>query len=286
MSPQTATTITGPFEPQYVMIPIREKNGLGVAGFLIALLGLFIPTGIIALLGLLISLAALGRAPRGLATLGVIMGLFGTVFWLAVMIVAGVSAIAVGGIVLAALTAGFVLLNTEMIEVTADMANVSLVLVDRQERDGTLPETLEPLGLSVSTLTDPWGKPYRFQIVDDDELGFDLTSGGRDATFGTEDDIALSQIDAAWEDAFDGFEGKMEDLGQRFERLQKRSSRQGGPAWLKGYDARARREVAATRSATVTAHSDAPEPEAVVQPPVATAAPPAPEPPATGSSAP
>ncbi len=279
MSPQTAPGITGQFEPQYVMIPIREKNGLGVAGFLIALLGLFIPTGIIALLGLLISLVALGRAPRGLAALGVITGLFGTVLWLVVMIAAGVGAIAVGGVVLAAFAAGFVLLNTEMIEVTADMANVSLVLVDRQERDGKLPEGLEPLGLSLSTLTDPWGQPYRFQLVDD-EWGFDLTSGGRDGQLGTDDDIALSHIDDAWGDAMDGLKGKMEDLSQRFERFQNRTNRHGGPPWLKGYEPRARRELAENRSATAATEPQ----EVVVQPPVATA--PATPPPATGSSAP
>ncbi len=49
--------------PPYVMVPVREGNGLGVAGFFIALIGLFIPTGIVALLGMLISLAFMLSAP-------------------------------------------------------------------------------------------------------------------------------------------------------------------------------------------------------------------------------
>ncbi len=67
--------------PQFLMVPVREGNGLGVAGFFIALIGLAIPTGIVALLGLLVSLVALGKAPRGFAGMGVVVGLIGTVVW-------------------------------------------------------------------------------------------------------------------------------------------------------------------------------------------------------------
>ena len=37
-----------PNQPQFVVVPVRETNGLGVAGFFIALIGLFIPTGYLA----------------------------------------------------------------------------------------------------------------------------------------------------------------------------------------------------------------------------------------------
>jgi hypothetical protein len=215
----------------------------------------------------------------------VITGLFGTVLWLAIVIVAGDSAVAIGGMVLAALAAAYLLLNTEMIEVSADMANVGLVVFDRQERDGKLPDSLVDLGLSQSTLTDPWGQPYQYRIVEDDDFGFDLASGGRDGVIGTDDDIALSRIDAAWEDAFDGFDKKMEELGERFERLN-RSSRHGGPVWVKksrGYEEQAEREIARRREAEAT--QAAPEPAPAPQPPVeqapvAAAPPPAPVAPA------
>ena len=94
MDPQAPQYV--PQTAGYVMVPVRESNGLGVAGFFIALFGLFIPTGIVALLGLLISLVALGRPPRGFAAMGVLIGLMGTVIWLAITIVAVLGTLAVG----------------------------------------------------------------------------------------------------------------------------------------------------------------------------------------------
>lgn len=95
MSQQQVAAYPQP-QPQYIMVPMRESNGLGVAGFFIALIGLAIPTGIIALLGMLVSLVALGKAPRGFAGMGVVVGLFGTVLWLAITGIAILGAVAVG----------------------------------------------------------------------------------------------------------------------------------------------------------------------------------------------
>ena len=46
--------------PQYVMMPIRERNGLGVFGFLVALIGIFVPTGIVSFIVLKIIDAVIG----------------------------------------------------------------------------------------------------------------------------------------------------------------------------------------------------------------------------------
>jgi hypothetical protein len=92
------------------MVPIRERNGLGVVGFLIAMIGLFIPTGIVALLGLMISLVALGKAPRAFAGLGVITGLFGTVIWLVITILALIG-ILVGSLIAVIFSAGAFLIT-------------------------------------------------------------------------------------------------------------------------------------------------------------------------------
>ncbi len=104
--------------PPYVMVPGRESNGLGVAGFFISLIGLVVPTGIVALLGLLISLVALGRQPRGFAGLGVLIGLFGTFIWLAVMVFAVLGAATLGVGILICGAAAFILTQPETIEVT------------------------------------------------------------------------------------------------------------------------------------------------------------------------
>jgi hypothetical protein len=212
------------------MVPVRESNGLGVAGFFIALIGLFIPTGIIALLGLLISLAALGRPPRGFAAMGVVIGLFGTVLWLVITGVVVLGGLAAGVVAILAVAAMFIMTQPEIIEVTSDMFNVTIAAVEYEERTGDLPNDLGALGLAVSTLTDPWGNSYRYSLADE-ELGFDVMSNGADGLVGTDDDMALSRINVIWEDAFDGFGVKMEEFGQRMEALEGRKIRIEGASY-------------------------------------------------------
>jgi hypothetical protein len=206
------------------MVPVRESNGLGVAGFFIALIGLFIPTGIIALLGLLISLAALGRPPRGFAAMGVVIGLLGTVVWLAITGVVVVGGLAAGVVAVLAVAAMFIMTQPEIIEVTSDMFNVTIAAVEYEEKNGNLPDDIAVLGLGATTLTDPWGNPYRYRLANE-ELGFDVMSNGADGLVGTNDDMALSRINVIWEDAFDGFGVKMEEFGQRMEALEGRKYR-------------------------------------------------------------
>jgi hypothetical protein len=206
------------------MVPVREGNGLGVAGFFIALIGLFIPTGIVALLGLLISLAALGRPPRGFAAMGVVIGLFGTVLWLAITGLVVVGGLAGGAIAILAVAAMFVMTQPEIIEVTSDMFNVTIAAVEYEEQHGQFPDEISDMGLGVTTLTDPWGNPYRYRLANHDP-GFDVMSNGADGMAGTDDDMALSGIDRIWEDAFEGFGEKMEEFGHRMERLDNRNIR-------------------------------------------------------------
>ena len=210
-----------PYYPQqpYVMVPVRERNGLGVVGFLIALVGLAIPTGIVALLGLMISLVALGRAPRMFAGLGVITGLLGTVVWLVITIVA-IFGMLIAGVVAVGFGAGaFILTQPEIIEVTSDMLNTTMVVVEYEKEHDELPTDIAALGLGVSTKTDPWGRAYQYKLVDADP-GFDIVSSGSDGEFDTEDDMALSRLGEVWENAFESFGSKMEDLCERLERLE------------------------------------------------------------------
>lgn len=61
-----------------------QSNGLGVAGFVISLLG-FLSCGVISPLGLILSLAGLSKEPRGLAIAGTIIGGIGSL-WLFVVV--------------------------------------------------------------------------------------------------------------------------------------------------------------------------------------------------------
>lgn len=208
-----------PQHQPYILVPIRERNGLGVVGFLIALVGLFIPTGIVALLGLLISLVALGRAPRAFAGLGVIIGLFGTVIWLALMVLAVFGVLAAGAVAVVFAAGAFILTQPEIIEVTSDMLNTTIVVAEYEKENDELPEDVSALGLGVSTQTDPWGNAYQYRLVDV-EPGFDIVSSGGDGEFGTDDDMALSRLDEVWGNAFENFGSKMEELCEKLEGLE------------------------------------------------------------------
>ena len=221
MSEQAAAVAAAayPQHQPYIMVPIRERNGLGVVGFLIALVGLVIPTGVVALLGLLISLVALGRAPRAFAGLGVIIGLFGTAIWLALMVLAVFGVLAAGAVAVVFAAGAFILTQPEIIEVTSDMLNTTIVVAEYEKENDELPEDVSALGLGVSTQTDPWGNAYQYMLVDV-EPGFDIVSSGGDGEFGTDDDMALSRLDEVWGNAFESFGSKMEELCEKLEGLE------------------------------------------------------------------
>lgn len=218
MSSHPTAQIQQPNMP-YIMVPIRERNGLGVVGFLIAFIGLFIPTGIVALLGMLISLVALGKGPRFFAGLGVLTGLFGTVIWLVITILALIGLL-VGSVVAVVFSAGaFIITQPEVVEVSSDMINVTMAVAEYEKKNNKLPEDVASLGLGVSTLTDPWGNAYNYQIIDADP-GFDVISSGVDGEFDTDDDMKLSGLDKIWETAFESFGSKIQELCEKLEGLE------------------------------------------------------------------
>lgn len=223
----------GPYPQAYVpaqqplmVMPVPRHNGLGVFAFLLALIGLFIPTGIVSILALVLGLVAIGRGPRGFATFAVILGLLGSAFWLLVMgglfvavVIALVAALvaALGASVVGA--GAFMFTQPEVVEVSADMANIAIAAQSHVEQKGEMFEDLDSLGLGVATLTDPWGSPYQFELTDS-EPGFDIVSGGADGVFDTDDDIRLTGLDRIWEEAFETFGREMEMIGQKLEQLE------------------------------------------------------------------
>ncbi|MBC7834911.1 MAG: hypothetical protein H7Y88_07400 [Phycisphaerales bacterium] len=55
----------------------QQENGLGLAGFIVSLIGL-ISCGILSPIGLIMSWIAKSREPKGLAIAGVVLGLVGS----------------------------------------------------------------------------------------------------------------------------------------------------------------------------------------------------------------
>jgi hypothetical protein len=229
-------------QPQFVMMPVSPRNALGAFGFVVALIGLVVPTGVVALLGLVLSLAAIGRSPRGFAACGVILGLLGTAFWFVVMLVALVvglvaalgTAVAVAGV--------FVLLQPEVIEVTSDMANVAIAVEEYEQDNEAKPDGLDDLKLTLANRIDPWGAEYRY-VITDDEMGFDVVSAGPDGDFRTDDDIRLTRLDRLWEAAFEDFDEKMEDFGRKMERLEGRYASHGDPCFGFDFDQHVKRHL-------------------------------------------
>ena len=256
-------------QPQFVMMPVQQRNALGVFAFFIALVGLFVPTGAISLLGLVLALAAIGRSPRGFATFGVILGLLGTLFWAGFMLVAIVIAL-VGALAATVFMAGaFMLTQPEVIEVTSDMVNVAIAVQEYEQENDSMPIELGALTLSASVAMDPWGATYRLETLDE-EPGFDLVSGGPDGMFDTDDDVRLSGLDRMWETAFASFDARMNELGERLERMDHFAYEYDCSNWsatacpskterlaearvleapaIESYEEKARRQVAAERA--------------------------------------
>ena len=222
-TPQPVPNVQPQYMPPmapYVMMPVAQRNGLGVFGFLVALVGLAVPTGIVSLLGLMISLVAVGRAPRAWASMGIVLGLLGSVAWLVIMLVALVAGLVAALGVAVIGIASFMLVQPETVEITSDMVNTTIAAKAYEDRQQRLPAHLDDLDLSLAVKTDPWGNPYVLIPGGTADPGFDLVSAGPDGEADTDDDIRLSTLDRYWEDAFDTYAVKMEAFGERLEALE------------------------------------------------------------------
>ncbi len=205
----------------YPAAPVESNastwNGLAVFGFCLSLIGLFIPTGIVSLLGLLISLVALTRPPRGFAIFGVLLGLLGTLFWFTLMIALLVAGMLGAIAMLIVMAVFFVFVQPETLAVSSDMMNILIASAEHEKERGALPESVDDLELERMHRIDPWGMPYRLVLTDDRELPLDIVSAGPDGEFDTDDDIRLSRIDEYLRFSFEQFGERMEAFGKRME---------------------------------------------------------------------
>lgn len=159
---------------QTVIVRQAPSNGLGVAGFVISLLGL-LSCGLIAPLGALLSFIGMFKKPNGLAIAGFIIGLVGSAWILVVVLFIGL-----GGVLAA--------VGASSLEVMVDQVTIAQAVEGYKTNTGNYPSTLGILSLDQETLDDPWGKPYRYE-PDPAGAGFTLSSDGPDGVQGTQDDI-------------------------------------------------------------------------------------------------
>jgi hypothetical protein len=157
-----------------------QSNGLGIAGFIVSLTGLVVTGGFLCPLGVVLSLVALRKEPRGFAVAGLITGLLGVAL-AALIVFAMVGIIGAGG----AFMRGFNgQLNTSM---TMDSASWDID-THYTSNQNTLPDQATGDGL-VAMHTDDWGTTLRYEPITGSAQDYNLRSAGADLKFNTNDDI-------------------------------------------------------------------------------------------------
>lgn len=158
---------------------LREPtNGLGIAGFVVSLIG-FLSCGLLSPVGAVLSFIAIFKRPRLFAALGLALGIVGSgwLFWILFIIgLAGALAWAGVGSNYAAMM---------------QASSLQKQLDAYEARVGQYPPTLDLLtGTRTEDLIDPWGTPYTYAL-DPDGKGYTLISAGHDKTMGTVDDAKI-----------------------------------------------------------------------------------------------
>ncbi len=162
-------------------IPRPPSNGLGVAGFIVSLVGLLATCGALAPVGLLLSTIAIFKKPRGFAFAGIVIGLIGTVI---------ISVIALTG----AAAVGFAADQVRVQEQMAEREQAQIQIAGLAERVGVFHQqnARPPLALDLlpyvdpTMLIDPWGRAFEFEPDID---GFAIRSVGPDGVGFTDDDV-------------------------------------------------------------------------------------------------
>lgn len=146
----------GPSQPQ-------GPNVMGIVGFIFAFC---LPP-----IGLLISLIALTRRPRGFAIAGTVIG-------------------ALLSLILIGCAIGATLFWDGM-RMAGAMAAIPQSIDQHNAAQGAFPDSLSQLSLPDMFRTDAWGTEFRFDLVDDGNA-WQLVSAGPDTQFDTGDDIIIT----------------------------------------------------------------------------------------------
>ena len=178
--------MSSPYQPPYphTVVQPAPTNGLGIAGFIVSLVGLVATCGVLCPLGLSLSLFGLLKRPRGFAIAGTIIGLIGTAS----------IALFFGFLATAAVR------GARTAETAACMAQTKAVLAEAEEiiemhriDTGKLPGGIEGNKLLVE-LSDGWGGSIRYDREDDHR--YLVRSSGEDGEFDTPDDVTSGPGDA------------------------------------------------------------------------------------------
>ncbi len=152
----------------------EQSNGLGLAGFILSIVG-FVTCGLLSPIAFLLSLFGLRKEPRGFAVAGAILGGIGSCFFV-------FSGLAIVGTFMG-FGPGVPFLQTGKTGFEA-----SQKIFSHKAKNGALPNDEEGNAI-VGQFIDGWEKPFRYKKVDDDS--FSIISDGPDKQPGTADDVKL-----------------------------------------------------------------------------------------------
>lgn len=161
------------------------SNGLGLAGFIVSLIGLIVCAGFLGPIGLILSLFALGKEPRGFAIGGAVIGLLGSIS--AALIVMAFTGVIGSGFSASQFFGGsfyYSPTNSSMDSASSDFDNYYA------NNNDTLPDEATGNAM-VSSYYDEWNTPLRYRPLANSTDTYELTSAGPDMAFDTADDITV-----------------------------------------------------------------------------------------------
>lgn len=144
----------------------RRSNPLGVVGFVLSLLCVTSP------IGLLLSLIALTKAPRGFAIAGTIIGLFFSSI---------IGLLAYGGVVYGTFVVDYM-------QISLDLERLRVEAREYAGENQAPPASLDDLGWDEKS--DPWGHEYVF-TSNAETMIWELRSVGPDGVADTGDDLVF-----------------------------------------------------------------------------------------------
>ncbi len=167
-----------PMDMEMETRPTAGGNGIGLAGFIVSLVGL-VSCGLLSPVGIILSIFGLFKEPKGFAIAGLIIGLFGS--------------LVIGGVVaLFGLAMIFVLFQFGFnVGVLMDVIEIQESITEHYEATGSLPASLDELSLGRDALIDPWGNAYVY-TPNELETGYSIVSAGEDGQLDTDDDLDVS----------------------------------------------------------------------------------------------
>jgi hypothetical protein len=178
-----------PFAGQVTNVYIDRPttNGLGIAGFVVSLAGLVLTCGALSPIGLILSLFALLRRPRGFAVAGTLVGLAGTVL---IAVVIGVFAAGIAGAGKLAQEAG------KGIGTHARVAEAVSRIESHRAQNSAPPDDAAGQQLIVD-LVDGYNNGLHYKRLSETE--YEVRSAGPNGVYHDGDDVTNHNVAVRWD---------------------------------------------------------------------------------------